>query len=78
MSSALLRHVGWLTLIDVLEVLAASIIRTTYLMMEVAGTSETSINFHFTSYGRRESLKSDKDKHVNYAVNIIISSTVLK
>jgi hypothetical protein len=43
----MLHHVDWKTFTDVSGVLAASIIRT--MMMEVADTSEMSVNFYHTT-----------------------------
>jgi hypothetical protein len=47
----LLHHVVWQKLTDISEVLAASIIRmVTALMMDVASTSETLVNFYQTTW----------------------------
>jgi hypothetical protein len=78
MSSGLLRR---------FRELAASIIRAIIsLMMEAASTSETWVNFYQHNNPddshlhtlRRENLKSHKDNYVNYTINILICSTILK
>jgi hypothetical protein len=45
----MLHRVVWYKLTDVSEVLTASIIRATVLMMEAVSSSETSVNFYQTA-----------------------------
>jgi hypothetical protein len=60
MSSVLLCRVVWQKFTAASEVLAAS---TIALMMEAASTSETSINFYYTT---RRNNPEDSNLHVHY------------